>query len=149
MSTPWLDVSLWLGVGVFSKVVATFNHVDGFFNLFMATTGDVWIIPFIFNLGVNVACWAHFMCHHELWPTSVSHPVSSFNSSLGFAGGKHYQKITIPIFRLVLQNVVIPVCFPYILSLAIFSPHFLLVGLLLQSLASFQSREIVKNLKSL
>ena len=34
--------------------------------------------------------------------------------SLGFAGGKHYQKITIPIFRL-LQNFAIPGCFPYIL----------------------------------
>ena len=29
----------------FSKVVATFNHVGGSFNLFMGTTGDVWIIP--------------------------------------------------------------------------------------------------------
>ena len=55
------------------------------------------------------------MCHHELWPTSVNHPFSSLNSSLGFAGGKHYQKITIPIFRLILQNFAIPGCFPYIL----------------------------------
>ena len=29
------------GVGGFSKVVATLNHVGGPFNLFMATTGDV------------------------------------------------------------------------------------------------------------
>ena len=35
----------WVGVGGFSKMVATFNHVGGSFNLFMATTGDVWIIP--------------------------------------------------------------------------------------------------------
>ena len=55
------------------------------------------------------------MCHDELWPTSVSHPFSSLNSSLGFAGGKHYQKITIPIFRLFLQNFAIPGYFPYIL----------------------------------
>ena len=55
------------------------------------------------------------MCHHELWPTSLSHPFSSLNSSLCFAGGKHYQKITIPIFRLVLQNFAIPGYFPYIL----------------------------------
>ena len=55
------------------------------------------------------------MCHHELWPTPVNHPSSSLNSSLGFAGGKHYQKITIPIFRLVLQNFAIPGCLPYIL----------------------------------
>ena len=55
------------------------------------------------------------MCHHELWPTSVSHPFSFLNSSLGLAGEKHYQKITIPIFRLVLQNFAIPGYFPYIL----------------------------------
>ena len=34
-----------MGVGGFSKVVATFNHVGGSFNLFMATREDVWIIP--------------------------------------------------------------------------------------------------------
>ena len=33
------------GGGGFSKVVANFNHVDESFNIFMATTGDVWIIP--------------------------------------------------------------------------------------------------------
>ena len=32
---------MWVGGGGFSKVVATFNHVDGSVNLFMATTGDV------------------------------------------------------------------------------------------------------------
>ena len=71
--------------------------------------------PIFSNSGLCAACWAHFMCHHELWPTSVSHLFSYLNSSLGFAGGKDYQKITIPIFSLVLQNFVIPGCFPYIL----------------------------------
>ena len=32
-----LVIRLWVGVGGFSKVVATFNHVGGSFNLFMAT----------------------------------------------------------------------------------------------------------------
>ena len=64
--------------------------------------------PIFPNLGLCAACWACFMCHHELWPTSVSHPFSSLNNSLGFTGGKHYQKIIIPIFRLVLQNFAIP-----------------------------------------
>ena len=82
------------------------------------------------------------MCHHELWPTSVSHPFSSLNSSLGFAGGKHYQKFTIPIFRLI-QNFAIP-GFLIFFSITIFSLYFLLVGLLLQSVALFQSRELVK-----
>ena len=81
----------WVGVGGFSKVVATFNHY-----------------PIFSNLGLCAARWACFMCHRELWPTSVRHPFSSLNSSLSFAGGKHYQKITIPIFRPVLQNFVIP-----------------------------------------
>ena len=35
--------------------------------------------------------------------------------SLGLAGGKYYRKITISIFRLVLQNFAIPGYFPYIL----------------------------------
>ena len=109
------NIMMWVGVGFFSKVVATFNHVGGSLNLFMATTGDVWIIPSFSNLGICAACWARFMCYHRLCPTTVSHPFSSLNSSLGFAGGKHYQKITIPIFRLVLQNFAIPGCFPYIL----------------------------------
>ena len=60
--------------------------------------------PIFSNLGLCAACWARLMCHHELWPTSVSHPFSSLKSSLGFFGGKHCQKITLPIFRLVLQN---------------------------------------------
>ena len=34
-----------MGVGGFSKVAATFNHVGGSFNIFMAPTGGIWIIP--------------------------------------------------------------------------------------------------------
>ena len=81
--------------------------------------------PIFSNLELCAACWAHFMCHLELWPTSASHPFSSLNISLSFAGGKHYQKITIPIFRLVLQNFAVPWCFPYI--------FFLLLSFLLTS----------------
>ena len=50
-----------------------------------------------------------------MWPISVSHPVCYLDSSLGLAGGKHYQKITISVFRVVLQNLAIPGYFPYIL----------------------------------
>ena len=87
--------------------------------------------PISFNLGVCATCWPRRMCHHELWSTQVSHPIS-LNSSLGLAGEKHYQKITIPIFRHVLQNAAIPGSFPCIFSIAIVSLYFLLVGLLLQ-----------------
>ena len=38
----WRDAQGWRS---FSWVVATFNHVGGSFNLSMAATGDVWIIP--------------------------------------------------------------------------------------------------------
>ena len=51
--------------------------------------------PIFSNLGLCASCWARFMCYHTLWPSSVSHPFSSFNSSLGFAGGQHYQKVII------------------------------------------------------
>ena len=82
MGFLWSLFLSWVGVGGLSKVVATFNHVGGSFNLFMVTTGNVFS-----NLGLCAACWAHFMCHHELWPTSVSHPFSFLNSSLGLARG--------------------------------------------------------------
>ena len=52
-------------------------------------------------------------CFLQTW-TSMSHPFS-LNNTLGLAEGKHYLKITIPIFRLVLQNFALPGCFPCIL----------------------------------
>ena len=55
-------------------------------NLFMGCLNN----PIYSNLRLCAACWAHFMCHHELWPTSVSHLFSFLNNSLGFVGGKHY-----------------------------------------------------------
>ena len=72
--------------------------------------------PIFSNLGLCPACWAHFMCHRELWPTSLGHP---FSRSLGLAGRKHYQKITVPIFRLVIKNFAVPGYFPYILFLSL------------------------------
>ena len=68
-------------------------------------------------------------------------------SSLGFAGGKHYQKINTPIFKLVLQKFAIPGCFPYIIFYRYLFSLLFLVGLLLQSVALFQSRELVKYLE--
>ena len=94
----WPPSTMWAGP------FSIYGHHQGFLNN-----------PIFSNLGLCAACWAIFMCHHKLWPTSVSHPFSSLNSSLSFAGGKNYQKITIPIFRLVLQHFAIPGCFPYIL----------------------------------
>ena len=106
---------LWVGDGGFSKAVATLTMWAGHFYLFMATTGDVWIMPSFGIWGLCAVCWAHFMCHHELWPTSVGHLFSFLNSYWGLTGGKHYQKIIIAIFRFVLQNFTIPCYLPYIL----------------------------------
>ena len=53
--------SWWVGVGGFSKGVATFSHVDRSFNLFMATTGDVWIIPY-FQVWDYVLHVEHIPC---------------------------------------------------------------------------------------
>ena len=69
--------------------------------------------PLFSNMGLCAACWAHFMCQHQLCQTSMSQHFSSLNSSLGFAGGKYHQKITFPIFKLVLQNFAFPSSFPY------------------------------------
>ena len=89
--------------------------------------------------GLCAACWAHFMCHPKLWPTSVSHPFSSLNSSIGFAGGKRYLKNTVPFFRLVLQNFALPGCFPYILFCCYLFSLLSSDSLLSQSVALFQS----------
>ena len=77
------------------------------------------------------------MCHHELWPTSVIHPFSSLNSVLGFAGGKHYQKIRIPSFRLVLQNFYCSRLLSLHCFLLLFFPYLHPVGLRVQSVALF------------
>ena len=98
-----------------SKVVATFNHVGGSFNLFMAATGNVWIIPSL-RIWDYVLHVEHFSCvikncgqHQGVIPSPLSIVL------LGFAVWKHYQKIIITIFRLVLQNFAILGCFPYII----------------------------------
>ena len=98
------------------------DNVDGYWGAFLRLwpPSTMWDGSFnlnnaiFFNLGLCAVCWAHFVCHHELWPTSVGHPFSFLNSSWGLTGGKHYQKITIAVFRFVLQNFTIPGYFSYI-----------------------------------
>ena len=79
------------------------------------------------------------MCHHELWPTSVSHPFSFLNSSLGLAGEKITRKLLSLSLDLFFKILLFQVTFLIFFSTAIFSPHFLQVGLLLQYVALFQS----------
>ena len=99
-------------IGGFSKVVATFSRVGVSLKSFYSHHLGCLNNPIMSNLGLCAVCWAHFMCHYKLWPTSVGHPFSFLNSSWGLTGGKHYQK---EVFRFVLQNFTIPAYFPYIL----------------------------------
>ena len=98
--------TVWVGVGNFSKVVATFNHVGGSFNLLMAITGDGWIIP-SFQIWEYVLHVEHISC--------VFMNCGQHQRAILSLEEKHYQKITIPIFRDVLQNFAIPGYFPHIL----------------------------------
>ena len=77
-------ICVWVGIGGFSKVVATFSHVGGSLNLVLATTRDIWVIT-SFRIWVMYCMLSTFMCHHELWPTSASHPFSFLNSFLSYA----------------------------------------------------------------
>ena len=88
------------------------------------STGDVWIFPSSQIWGYMLYVeYISCVVTHESWPTSVSHSFSSLNSSLGLAGGKHYYKTIIHMFRL-LQNLAIPSCFPCILFYnCLFSLH--------------------------
>ena len=133
---------LWAGVGGFSKVVATFNHVVGSFNLFMAATGDVWITS-SFRIWDYVLHVEHLSCvitncgqHQWVIP-------SPLNSSLGLTGGKHYQKITIPILDLFLKiyHSRVPSLYSFLLLsfLLTFSGWFVIVVC-----GSISVREVVK-----
>ena len=95
------------GLGAFLRCWPTSTMWAAHFNIFMDN-------PIFSNLGLCAVCWARFMCHYELGSTSVGHPFSFLNSSWGLTGGKHYQKITIALFRFALQNFTIPGYFPYI-----------------------------------
>ena len=53
-----LIITMWAGPLIFSST----------------TNGDVWISPYFLIWGyvIMCACWARFMCHHKLLPTSES-----------------------------------------------------------------------------
>ena len=102
------------GLGAFRRWWPPSPMWAGPFNMFKAITGDVRIIPSFQIRGYVLHFQARFMCHYELWPTSVSHPFSFLNSSFGLTWGKHNQKITIAIVRLVLQVFAMPGYFLYI-----------------------------------
>ena len=131
----------------FSKVVATFNHVGGSFNLFMATTGDVWINPpfwiwdYVLHVG-HVSC-VITNCGQHQWviPSPLSIALKAFLEE------NPTRKLLSLSSDLFFKSLLFQVAFLIFVSITIFSPYFLLVGLLLQSVTLFQSRELVKYLK--
>ena len=56
----------WVGLGY---LLVTFNDVGGplIFSRFKGCVNN----PFFSNFRLYSACWARFMCHHEMWPTLV------------------------------------------------------------------------------
>ena len=84
----------------------------------------------IFKFGVICCMLSMFyvssiITHHKLWPTSPTSGTNhfSFNSSLGLAGGKHYQKITLQSFKLFFKILLFRVVLLAFFSFAIFSPY--------------------------
>ena len=132
------SLSGWVGLRSFSEVVVTSNHVGVSFNLSTYHHRGCLNHPIFSNLGLYTARWARFICHHELLLTSISHSISSLNSSLDFAEGN--LKITILSLDMFVKIFLFQVDFPILFSIAVFSPYFLLDDLLLQYVALFRSR---------
>ena len=137
---------LWVGVGRFSKVVATFNHVGGSFNLFMATTGDVWIIPSFriwdYVLHVEQVSCVITNCGQHQWV--IPFLSIALLALLEENAGRKLLSLSLVLFFKIL---LFQIAFLIFFSITVFSPNFLLVGLLLQSVDLFQSRELVKYLE--
>ena len=130
----------------FSKVVATFNHVCGSFDLFMATTGHVWIVP-SFRISGYVLYVEHISCvitncgqHQWVIPALFS---IAFEALLEENITRKLLSLSLD---LIFKNLIFQVTFLIFFTVAVFSAYFLLFGLLLQQqyVALFQFRELVK-----
>ena len=73
-----IDLCYWLASG---RILTTFS-----ISVRQVPPSGCLTDPIFSNLRSYAACWVHIMCHHELWPTSASHPFSSLSSSLCLAG---------------------------------------------------------------
>ena len=140
----YLQDQMWVGVGGFSEVVATYNHVGGSFNLIMVTAGDVWIIPSFWILDYvlhveHISCGITNCGQHQWF-------IPSLSIYIGLTGRKHSRKLLSLALDLFCKILFFQVAFLIFVSIAIFSHYFFLVGLLLQSVTLFQSRELVKSL---
>ena len=113
-----------------SKVVATFIHVGGSFNLFMAINGDGWIIP-------SFQIW-DYVLHVEhisgVFTNGVQHQWAILSLEENIT--RKLLSLSLDLFFKIL---LFQVTFLIFISIVILSPYFLQVGLLLQYVALFQS----------
>ena len=136
--SPFPFSLLWVGFGGFSKVVATFNHVGRSFDLFMATTGDVWIIPSFRIWGYvhveHISC-VITNCDQHQWV--IPSPLSIALELL--LEENIARKLLCLFLTLFFKILLFQVAFLIVFSIVILSPNFIRVGLLSQYVALFQS----------
>ena len=118
----WSPSTMWAGPLIF-----LYNHRECVNN------------PIFSNLRLCAACWTCFMCNNELWPTLVSHPFSSLIALDLLLEEKITKKLLSLSLGLFFKILLFQVAFLIFISIAIFSFYFLLVGLLYQYMALFQS----------
>ena len=109
-------IAFFSGTGSNFYGMATFNHVDYSFNMFKVLPPVMSELSHLFEFA---PMWTHFMCHHETWPTSLSHPLSFLNRPFGL----HEENITRKYYRylwICIQHVAFPCCFPFIFLLSIY-----------------------------
>ena len=111
--------------------------------LFMATTEDVWIIPsfWIWDYVLHVEHISRVItnCGQHQWV--IPSPLSiALKALLEENTTRKLLSLSLDLFFKIL---LFQVAFLIFFSIAIFSPYFLSVGLLLQSVALFQSRKLV------
>ena len=147
-----LLIFYWVGVwGLFwgGGHLQPCGLVGGSFNLFMATTGDISIIP-SFRIRDYMLHVEHVSCviancgqHQWVIPSPLSIALKALQEE------NTTRKLLSLFLRLVLQNFLFQVALLIFFSIAIIAPYFLLVGLLLQSVTLFQSRELLEFVESL
>ena len=117
----------------------------GYFNLFMATTRNVWIIPSFRIWGYmllveNISC-VITNCGQHQWAIPSVFSIALWVLLEENITRKLRSRSSDSFFKILLFQVTFLIFF----SNAIFSPYFLLVGLLLQYGALFQSRNYLNN----
>ena len=119
-------------------------HVRGSFESFYGHHRLYLHNPVFSNLGLCAVCRVHFMCHQELWPSSVDHPFSFLLVALRPYWSNTYRKLLALSIDLFFKVSLFQATFLIFFHRAVFSPYSLPNGLLLQYVALLQSRELVK-----